>query len=284
MVKIITPVFIEKYVGGETAPALEEEHGGVFEDTQVTSYIAGIGARLVVSNARRTDFPHTFKVLATKKIVNAFAIGNGNVYVTRGILSELQDESELAYLLGHEIGHVDRRHIARQLDVMLGGYAILGIGQMLAYGATGKGEGDLTKGDVRQARNVMLGLITSGYSRDMENEADHDGVRAAAVAGFDPWGGVRVMRRFAAGEQDSGLDYFFRSHPYSSERVKAMSGQISASWGAEGVAAGARNEETFATYSDPERAAEARKDFWVKMGAGAAAAVGVGVLGYALLK
>lgn len=281
--KILTPQFVERYVGDTTAPALEEEHGGVADDPEVTGYVAGIGARLVRENGRRPDFPHAFKVLVSKKIVNAFAIGNGGVYVTRGILSELRDESELAYILGHEIGHVGRRHIAVQLDVMLGGYAILGIGQLLAYGATGKAEGDLTKRDVRAARDVMLGLVTAGYSRDMEYQADHDGVRAAMLAGYDPWGAVRVMRRFAAQEEDEGLGYYFRSHPYATDRVKRMTEQIETNWGPEGSREAVRNEEAYATWSDPEKAAEARRDLWIKIGAGTAAAVGVAAAGYALL-
>lgn len=232
MATILTPVYVEKSIGDSTAPGLEAEHEGVATDPGLLSYVGKIGQALVAANGRRTDFAHAFKPLNSVKIVNAFAIGDGNVYITKGLLNILQDESELAYILGHEIGHVGRRHLAQGLDIALGGYALLGIATFLLKGtATDAG---LTKAQLNTGKAVALSLVTSGYSRSFENEADHDGVAAAAAAGYDPWGAVRVMERFEKlqGAPEDPLSHFFASHPYSSERVAAMTGQITTNYGA----------------------------------------------------
>src|SRR5690606_25074031 len=123
----------EKQIGAQADKEIAAQYG-IYEDEELNNYVSELGQKLVeVSHLRREDADpqfqntqFTFRVL-NSPIVNAFALPGGYVYVTRGLLAHLDNEAQLAVVLGHEIGHVAARHASqRAATQQIGQLAILG--------------------------------------------------------------------------------------------------------------------------------------------------------------
>jgi predicted Zn-dependent protease len=153
----------------------------------------------------------TFRVLDSP-VINAFALPGGYVYVTRGILAHMNNESELAVVLGHEIGHVTARHGAsRQTNATLAGLG-LGIGGVFVP-------------QVAQYSPVLeqsLGLLFLKYGRDDEHQSDELGVTYSLAAGFDPEAGSKFFEVLDRQMQESGhsLPGWLSTHPDPGDRVQ----------------------------------------------------------------
>ena len=206
----------ETAIGKEQHPLVIDQHGGVVDDPKVAGYVAVVGGRLA-SVSEMPNSPFTFTIL-NSPIVNAFALPGGYVYVTRGMLALLNSESEMAAVLGHEIGHVTARHSAKRYNSQLFtglGATILGaainnpnIGRVLDYGSQ---------------------LYLKSYSRGNEYESDQLGVRYSTRAGFDPYGAAAMLKSLEAASnlQDmlanqSGKQRppeFFSTHPNTKDRA-----------------------------------------------------------------
>ena len=222
----LTPVFVEKATGDQMAPELEEAHGGVTSDTRLSEYVNWVGQRLVPYSLR-PDFPRKFQVLNSDKIINAFALGNGNVYVTKGTLNLLDDEAELAEVIGHENGHVGHRHIAKQIDrsIGVGGLMALATGVYLAIKGDKVSKSDEEK--INNATSVVHKLILNGFGREQELEADQHGLDTMVKAGYDPMGAVRVFEKFQKlSPEVEGLDVYFQSHPTAKTRIDDLTKSI----------------------------------------------------------
>jgi predicted Zn-dependent protease len=182
---------------------------GVYDDPELQRYVAGIGDRLA-SLSHRPHLPWSFTVV-DQQAVNAFALPGGFIYLTRGILPYLNDEAELAGVLGHEIAHVTARHAAEQTTrAGLGGIglAVLGI-----FVPETRPFEDLT--------STALGLAFLKYGRDDERESDRLGMEYAARGGWDPAGVpaflATLARIDALGQR--GVPNWLSTHPEPAERV-----------------------------------------------------------------
>lgn len=172
----------EKKQGSEVHPKLLEEFGGAYQVPQ-TSYVVQVGKGIAVQSGlgnARDDFTVT---LLNSPVNNAFAIPGGYVYVTRQLLALMNDEAELAAVLGHEVGHVAARHSekrqkAAQRNSIIGLLGQIGAAVLLGDGAAGQ-LGQQVFGTGSQ-------LLTLKYSRKQEEEADDLGVRYLSTAGYDP--------------------------------------------------------------------------------------------------
>lgn len=216
-----TPIYLERASGDATAPKMEEAHGGVSDDARLTSYVGMVGRR-VLADSKRKDYQHTFKVLSADKVVNAFALGNGNVYVTRGLLNLLDDEAELAFVLGHEVGHVEKRHIAHAIDEILGAQLLLAIASSLISDKR-KGRQELLEKFGGTAANLVL----LGFGRDRESEADERGLLHSAKTGYDPLASTRVFRVFQKlAPESKGVQVYLDSHPTATKRIKDVESDI----------------------------------------------------------
>lgn len=163
----------EQQIGREQDADVRREMG-VYEDRALQEYVSGIGLRLAKQSERQSRAWH-FTVVDVPAI-NAFALPGGYVYIARGLLPFLDDEAQLACVLGHEIGHVTARHAAQQYSKSTG--AELGV--LL---------GSIFVPEVRPFGGVAqggLGMLLLKYSRDDELQADQLGVRYASRAGWDP--------------------------------------------------------------------------------------------------
>lgn len=203
----------EIQVDASTSPHQFSADYGISPDAALGSYIAGVGAGLA-RITHRSQMPYHFKVV-NATYINAYAFPGGSIAITRGILAELQDEAELAALIGHELGHVNARHTASRMSKskLLG--TILGGASVLA-GVANSSLGDLTG----MVGGLGASLLLARYSRDDERQADELGMGYMVQAGYSPQGMVGLMdmlRSLSAGEP-SRLAAMFSSHPMSDER------------------------------------------------------------------
>ncbi len=178
--------------------------------------VSRIGA-MFARQATRRNIPFSYTVLQNEKVLNAFAGPGGPVFVTTKLLETTQSDAELAYVLGHETGHIELKHIVKsaQKSQTVGiGAAILG---SILGGSKG---GNLVGGLV----NVGAGLWQKGFSRGQESEADDYGTRAMARLGFDPRAAVSMLGRL--GDGPDGLAKYLSDHPTSQVREQRVEKEI----------------------------------------------------------
>ncbi len=194
-------------------PAQQSQGGAYLLDPQLTAYIQQVGNKLAaVSDS--PNLPYEFVVL-NNSVPNAWALPGGKIAINRGLLLELQDEAQLAAVLGHEIVHSAARHGAQQMRNQ----------QLLQLGMAGLGVA-MTNNDYR---NLVIGgavlgaqLTSARYSRSNELESDEFGMKYMAKAGYDLQAAVELQEIFlklSGQHQSSWLQGLFASHPPSAERV-----------------------------------------------------------------
>lgn len=180
--------------GTESAQQVAAEVG-LLEDPALVAYVDGIGRKLLRALPRR-DFAYHFAIVDVME-PNAFALPGGFIYVSRGLLALVDDEDELACVLGHEIVHVAHRHAAQQQEVA-------------------RRQSPLS---LPMSRAATL----AAYGRDMEREADAVGQRLCAAAGYDPKAMATFMRRLDQRERlligTPRAPTFLDTHPGTRERA-----------------------------------------------------------------
>jgi predicted Zn-dependent protease len=182
---------------------------GAYDQAAVSAYVQRVGNAV----AAHSDYPELtwhFRVLDSP-VVNAFALPGGYIYVTRGLLAYLQNEAQLAVVLGHEIGHVTGRHTAERITR-----------QNLA--GLGLGLGAIFIPDLRPYMGILqtgMQLLFLRYSRDDESEADELGVKYATRAGYAAAQGAAFFGTLKRLEQEKTgglLPTWASSHPDPAER------------------------------------------------------------------
>lgn len=209
---------------------------GTAEDREARVRVAEIGYR-VAERANYTAFPFTFHVI-DMPAPNAFALPGGQIFVTTGMLEMGLSDDMLAGLLGHEVAHVVHEHGTRmqRRATLLGvlSQALL-VGVMVGANSGDAGntrapydprvrypspKADLIQGTAA-AGVVVSELLLRGYSREFEREADDEGQRLAAAAGFSPEGLTELMRLMDVRLPQSKKYGYWQTHPFFEERVSA---------------------------------------------------------------
>jgi|HubBroStandDraft_5_1064220.scaffolds.fasta_scaffold198057_2 predicted Zn-dependent protease len=182
----------------------------------IEKYVSGVGDR-VAAHAHR-KLPYRFHLVANPDLINAFALPGGHVFVSLGLLHEMTSEDELACVLGHEIEHIDHYHAAERIQIEA---------QLK----------NIDLGAIAALTLIPLELWEAGYSKEQELEADREGLRLAAAAGYSPQGAVNLFERWAELHREyvthartpvdelsqvaiEGLQGYFRSHPLPEERLE----------------------------------------------------------------
>ena len=201
---------------GRAFVAEHEREIKLYTDTVVTNYINALGQHLV-RYSKRNDIPYTFKVADTKG-VNAYAVPGGFIYVHLDLIRAAKTESELAAVLGHEIGHIVGRHSMKRLTQV---YGIEILKQLILD------EDDSTL--KKLVADVLAAGLLFRYSRDHERESDVYGVRNVYDAGIHPEGASTFFETLRAQQRrdPSALEKFLSTHPVPSERVQNVRNQIS---------------------------------------------------------
>ncbi len=208
------------------------EHYGAGDDPAALRRIADIGYELAVQSDFR-DFPFSFYYI-DMPVPNAFALPGGQIFVTRGMLDLGLSDDMLACLMGHEIAHVTRRHGTRMqkratllnvLSTALLVGVVVGVDDEPEnpydpYGRTGSRKGSLVQGAAATGM-VVSELLMRNYSRDFEDEADVEGQRLAAAAGYDPDGARQLWELMNKRIPQSKTYGYWRTHPFSDSRMRA---------------------------------------------------------------
>ena len=183
----------------------------LIQDPEVVRYIKFLGDSLArVADQRNLDWH--FAVVDSRE-VNAFAVPGGYVYVNRGLIERATSMAQVAGVIGHEIGHVTRRHSIKQMQKAQGA----NIGATLLCTLTSACASDLTQAALSVGANAAF----AKFSRSDETEADEEGVRYVIKAGFDP-NGIPEMFRILLDERKTtptDVDRFFASHPMEESRI-----------------------------------------------------------------
>ncbi len=206
-------------IGRQAAARFEAEYGLV-SDAAMQGRLQRIGQRLL-AGAERKDLPWSFRVVAIDEF-NAAAFPGGFIYATRGLMRGLNDE-ELAFVIAHEIAHVDKRHSIRQIEqsqaTQLGLLAIL-IGANRSL-------------DIPQAQATLASLanavIQSGHSREHEAQADNYGSLLMSRTGYDPVYSVLALEELSKqshGGAPGFLNTLLGSHPLPKDRVREASDRV----------------------------------------------------------
>lgn len=211
-------------LGLQAAPEMAEQFGGLYPDAEIQRDVESIGNRLVQQSvAGSSAYRFSFHVLKDPQTINAFALPGGPIFVTWALLQKLENEAQLAGVLGHEIGHVVARHAAEHMAKSKLAQGLLGAVGTATYeeGASGRGQ------MAAAAAAFVAQMVSLKYGREDELESDRLGVRLMSEAKYDPHGMLEVMRILAENSNgDSGQSEFFSSHPNYGNREETINAAI----------------------------------------------------------
>ena len=188
---------------------------GATQDDALNAYVNGIG-RDLASRTHRPHMPYSFRVV-NAGYINAYAFPGGSIACTRGILLTLNNEAELAALLGHEIGHVNARHTAEQMSrAQLSSIVVGGLSIFADSASSGLGQVASAVG------GIGAGAFLARYSRDNERQADGLGTEYLVKSGYSPDGmvGLMSMLNNLNKSRPSSIEVMFATHPMSEERYR----------------------------------------------------------------
>ena len=197
----------------EAAPHQFSADYGAVEDPALNAYLTQVGSSLA-ERSHRPGMPYTFRVVNASH-VNAYAFLGGSIAATRGIMLAMDDEAELAALLGHEIGHVNARHAARSMTSGI----LAQVAVAAATVAVAEKNEDWAP-VVAGLGGIGAGALLARYSRAHEREADALGMEYMVRSGYNPQGMIGlqdILVKMSHGKP-SAIELMFATHPMSQER------------------------------------------------------------------
>ncbi len=210
--------------------------GKIYDDPLLEDYLASVATRLVPEEAQKAGAPAPRIAIFRDPTLNAFAMPNGKIYIHTGLLSRVENEAQLSMILGHEMTHVTNRHAlmfnrdAQNKQIWFTALAIAAsLGVAVAAGSQASKGNYVTAEVLRTTSNIFLGLglelafiaSVNGFGRDLEREADREGMERMAQAGYDPREAPRVfaMLKDDHGDGSKLENFFFGNHPQLDERL-----------------------------------------------------------------
>ena len=231
----------------------------IIKDPVIVGYVNKVGKK-ILSAMPPQPFTYHFYVIR-EDVYNAFATPAGHIFINSGLFAAMEDENELAGILGHEIAHVVCRHISqkieRQKKMQLATLAGLAAGLFLGVGGAGTAAEALTIGSMAAAQSAEL-----AFSREDETQADELGLQYLSKAGYSGDGLVEMLKKIRSMEWFSSTDVptYLRTHPASEERLIMLSSRLDNQAKADRSAKGWYNTEFMmahtrlqALYTDPEK-------------------------------
>lgn len=203
----------EMKLGREYAPVIEKQLGDKLKNAEIQSYIAGVGAKIAkVSHTPGKSFK--FSAL-NHESVNALALPDGSIYITRGMLEKLSTEAQLASILAHEAAHVTARHVSSAMSTQIGIELLLSV-------VASQTEMGQTAQMIANYGNKIVGLR---FSRDDEREADAGGLDYLVKAGYNPNAFIEVMKILDKQSKSKPIE-FLSSHPLPQTRKAYLKNRI----------------------------------------------------------
>ena len=207
---VFIPSSVEIMLGAQTALAVKQQYK-TYPDQKLQAYVRGLGEKLAAQSSRR-DAAWSFTVLDSKEL-NAFAAPGGPIYITTGLLKNLNNEAELAAVLGHEIGHVEKKHAIKRMQRT----AVLSFGMSAL---TQWLDSDRAK-FMAQMAGIAANLALLRNSREAELESDEVGMGLARAENYDPSAMIHVqlMLGKAGGGYSNPVAEMMATHPPGEQRV-----------------------------------------------------------------
>ena len=206
-------------MGASAAPEFVAQSGGELPDQAINNYVSDLGNRLA-AQSEHPELDWEFFVLDSQ-VINAFALPGGKVFMSRGLMSRMTNEAQLAGVLGHEIGHVTARHGAERMS------QAIGVQVLVAGAAIGGAASDSEWGAYLGLGTAVGGqLFLLKYSRENELEADALGVRYMTNLGYNPVGQIQVMEILRAASGGAGGPEWLSTHPAPDTRINDLNDLI----------------------------------------------------------
>lgn len=190
----------------------------IITDPEVVRYINVLGDSIArLSDDRNLEWH--FYVVDSKE-VNAFAVPGGYIYVNRGLIERADRMDQLAGAMGHEIGHVIKRHSIKQMEKQQTGQVAVGLGCVLLRACESQGAQELI--------NVGATAVFAKFSREDEAEADAVGVQNVVRAGIDPRGIPELFEKLLEERRvrPDAVSAWFQTHPLEEDRIQATNALI----------------------------------------------------------
>ncbi|MEO0415099.1 MAG: M48 family metallopeptidase [Verrucomicrobiota bacterium] len=208
----------EAAMGLKAAPQMIAQHGGQHPDPRAQALVDRVGQKLVVHTNRLArhgqpiSYPYEFHLLADDQRINAFALPGGQIFITAALFKQLENEDQLAGVLGHEVGHVIAKHSNAQMS------------QRGWLAGLARGAGVLIGGDSMTGASQVSGMVnqvlSTKYGREDEFQSDEIGAVLMAASGYDPAeiiGVLEILKRNAGGSRSPEM---LSSHPYPEKRIE----------------------------------------------------------------
>lgn len=199
-------------LGLQSAPMLLKQYGGQSSNMAAREKVNQIGQDLVANSiASSSPYKYDFYLLADRKTINAFALPGGPIFITEALYSQLQNDDQLAGVLGHEIGHVIGRHSAERMAKLGFTNSVL---TAVAVGSESQGATQLVA--------VAGNLINMKYGRGDELDSDNLGVKIMLDAGYDPEALIAVMEILKQAGESNRTPEFQSTHPDPDNRAEKI--------------------------------------------------------------
>ncbi len=237
----------EAQQGAEAHPQFLTEFGGTYQGPQA-AYVAQVGKNIAVQSGLGNARESFTVSLLNSSVNNAFAIPGGYIYTTRQLVALMNNEAELAGVLGHEVGHVAARHSQRRQQTAQKNSIIGAAGAILSgilLGDSGIGN-SISKGFLQGSQ-----LLTLKFSRSQELQADELGIEYLSKAGYDPRAMATVLQSLAAQNAlDSSLQGNNATVPEWASTHPDPASRVQSAFAKAGAASGTTNRDTFLTRID----------------------------------
>ncbi|AOW20802.1 M48 family metalloprotease [Urechidicola croceus] len=198
-------------IGLQSAPSMAQQHGGLYPSQEAQDLVDRVGNSLVNNSiARNTPYQYDFHLLRDPEAINAFALPGGQIFITYALFSKLENEDQLAGVLGHEIGHVVGRHSAERM-------AKQGLTQGILSGVMVGADGG-----AGQMAAMVANAINMKYGRGDELESDDLGVKFMIKAGYQPEEMIGVMQILKSAAGPNRVPEFQSTHPDPENRIEKI--------------------------------------------------------------
>jgi predicted Zn-dependent protease len=199
-------------IGLQSAPGMAQQHGGLHPDNRYQALVDNVGNKLISNSiAKNTPYKYEFHLLADENTINAFALPGGQIFITHALFSKLENEDQLAGVLGHEIGHVLGKHSNERITNA-------NFWKVIAMGSSA-----IDMGEVAQQFGQGQ-LLKNG--RGDELESDELGVLFMLKAGYNPEEMIGVMEILKAAAGPNRVPEFQSSHPDPENRIEKIRAAI----------------------------------------------------------
>lgn len=195
-------------VGLQVQGEIVAQYGGLSLDAKQTERVSRVGAQIAGVSPRK-DVTYTYQVL-NSSLINAFSAPGGPVLITQKLVRMMTTDDELAFVLGHETGHITAQH-AREL--MNRSLIVQGLGAIFLGGLSSA---------ARTGADITYTLYDRGYSRNMEYQADDYGLRFMRQAGYNPEAAIKALAKLGM-EKSRGINKYLATHPDTPKRIDRIS-------------------------------------------------------------